>query len=120
MRALIVDDEAKARSVLKELLAEFGTTIEVVAMADDIPSAVKAIHQHKPEVVFLDIEMPGYNGFQLLEFFDKINFKIVFTTAYSEYAVQAFEISAVDYLLKPIQISQLERTIGKLQNCQSP
>jgi two-component system LytT family response regulator len=118
MRALIVDDEAKARSVLKELLAEFGTTIEVVAMADDIPSAVKAIHHHKPDVVFLDIEMPGYNGFQLLEFFDKIDFKIVFTTAYSEYAVQAFEISAVDYLLKPIQISQLERTIGKLQNLQ--
>jgi two-component system LytT family response regulator len=118
MKALIVDDETKARSVLKELLAEFAATIEVVAQANDIPSAVKAIHQYKPDVVFLDIEMPGYNGFQLLEFFDKVDFKIVFTTAYSEYAVQAFEISAVDYLLKPIQISQLERTIGKLQNLQ--
>jgi two-component system LytT family response regulator len=118
MKALIVDDETKARSVLKELLAEFDATIEVVAQANDIPSAVKAIHQYKPDVVFLDIEMPGYNGFQLLEFFDKVDFKIVFTTAYSEYAVQAFEISAVDYLLKPIQISQLERTIGKLQNLQ--
>jgi two-component system LytT family response regulator len=118
MKALIVDDEAKARSVLKELLAEFAATIEVVAQANDIPSAVKAIHQYKPDVVFLDIEMPGYNGFQLLEFFDKVDFKIVFTTAYSEYAVQAFEISAVDYLLKPIQISQLERTISKLQNLQ--
>jgi two-component system LytT family response regulator len=118
MKALIVDDETKARSVLKELLAEFDATIEVVAQANDIPSAVKAIHQYKPDVVFLDIEMPGYNGFQLLEFFDKVDFKIVFTTAYSEYAVQAFEISAVDYLLKPIQISQLERTIGKLQSLQ--
>jgi two-component system LytT family response regulator len=86
-----------------------------MALTEDIPSAVKAIQKCKPDVVFLDIEMPGYNGFQLLEFFDQIDFEIIFTTAYSEFALKAFQVSAIDYLLKPIQIDQLTAAVQKLE-----
>ncbi|MCP4439413.1 MAG: response regulator transcription factor [Aureispira sp.] len=113
MNAIIIDDENKARRVLKALLEEYCPTVTVVAMAANVPDGVKAINQHQPDLVFLDIEMPQYNGFQLLEFFDKGDFGIVFTTAYSEYAIQAFRISAIDYLLKPIQISQLIDAVEK-------
>ncbi|MCB0736726.1 MAG: response regulator transcription factor [Bacteroidetes bacterium] len=113
MKALIVDDEAKARRILENLLTTHCPDVEIVGMADDVPSAVKAVHQHKPDLLFLDIEMPGYTGFQLIDFFDKIEFDIIFTTAYSEYALKAFEVSAIDYLLKPIQIEQLIHAVER-------
>ncbi len=116
MKAVIIDDEAKARRILEALLTEHCDEIEVVAMADDVPSGVKAINKEKPDVVFLDVEMPGYSGFQLLEFFDQVDFEIIFTTAYSEHALKAFEVSAIDYLLKPIQIDQLTKAVKKLLN----
>ena len=116
IRAIIVDDELKARNVLNVILTENFADVEVLELVEDVPAAVKSIHKHKPDVVFLDIEMPGYNGFQLLDFFETIDFKIIFTTAYSEYAIQAFQVSAIDYLLKPIQIEQLENALLKLQN----
>ncbi len=115
IRALIVDDEQKARNVLNALLTDNFSDVEVVDQVEDVPTAVRSINRHKPDVVFLDVEMPGYNGFQLLDFFDKIDFNIIFTTAYSEYAIQAFQVSAVDYLLKPLQIEQLELAIEKLK-----
>lgn len=115
IRALIVDDEQKARNVLNALLTDNFSDVEVVDQVEDVPTAVRSINRHKPDVVFLDVEMPGYNGFQLLDFFDKIDFNIIFTTAYSEYAIQAFQVSAVDYLLKPLQIEQLETAIEKLK-----
>ena len=74
-----------------------------------------AINQHKPQVVFCDVEMPKYNGFDLLGFFEKPTFELVFATGYSEYAVKAFAVSAVDYLLKPIQIEQLEAAVAKVR-----
>ena len=114
MKALIVDDEARARRIITALLNDHCPQVRVVAEAGDVPEAVQAIHEHQPDVVFLDIEMPGYTGFQLLDFFNKPEFAVVFTTAYSDYAVQAFEISAVDYLLKPIQIDGLERAVEKV------
>lgn len=79
------------------------------------PDGVLAINRNKPDVVFLDIEMPDYSGFELLDFFRDVDFEIIFTTAYSQYALKAFEVSAVDYLLKPIQISKLEASIEKLK-----
>lgn len=112
--AIIIDDEAKARRILETLLTDHCEEITVLDTADDVLSGIKSIHKHKPDIVFLDIEMPGYTGFQLLDFFDEINFAVVFTTAYSEYAVQAFQVSAIDYLLKPIQIDQLKNAIDKV------
>lgn len=113
LRAVIVEDEQKARRILQTLLLEHCTGIEVVGMAEDVPNGVKTIISTKPDIVFLDIELPGFNGFELADFFEKIDFEIVFTTAYSEYAIKAFQMSALDYLLKPIQISQLQQTIEK-------
>jgi two-component system LytT family response regulator len=118
LKAIIVDDETNARLSLRGVLEEYITYISIADEAKDIPDAVKAIHKHKPDIVFLDIEMPGYSGLSLLDFFDKdaIDFKIIFVTAYSEYAINAFEISAVDYILKPIRKEHLERALNKLQN----
>jgi two-component system LytT family response regulator len=93
-------------------------------LCDDLPSGIKAINKCKPDLVFLDIEMPGHSGLEILDFFeaDDVGFRIIFTTAYSEYAIQAFRFSAIDYLLKPIKQTQLidavkrfETTSGKEQ-----
>jgi two-component system LytT family response regulator len=118
LKAIIVDDEAKARRILETFLIEYCPQIQILALAQDVPQAVKAIQKLKPDVVFLDIEMPGYNGFQLLEFFEEIDFEIIFTTAYSEFALRAFQVSAIDYLLKPIQIDQLTAAVQKLEKIQ--
>lgn len=118
MRALIVDDEAKARRIIESLLNSHCPEVEVIGMADDVPSAVKFINQNEVDILFLDIEMPGYTGFQLIDFFEDIDFDIIFTTAYSEYALKAFEVSAIDYLLKPIQIDQLTRAVEKVREKQ--
>lgn len=115
LKAIIVDDEAKARRILESFITEYCPQVKVCELAEDVPQAVKAIKKHDPDVVFLDIEMPGYNGFQLLEFFDDINFEIVFVTAYSEFALKAFQVSAIDYLLKPLQIDQLINAVNKIE-----
>lgn len=114
--AVIIDDEFKARNVLQNILQENFPEVKILAQADDVPEGVLAIRKHQPQLVFLDIEMPGYNGFQLLDFFGNINFNIIFTTAYSEYALQAFQVSAIDYLLKPIQIEKLKNALEKFKN----
>lgn len=111
--AVIIDDEAKARRIMETLIADHCPQLTVVATAEDVLTGVKAIQKHKPNIVFLDIEMPGYTGFQLLDFFDELDFEVIFATAYSEYALQAFQVSAVDYLLKPIQIEQLQIAVDK-------
>ena len=121
MKAIIVDDELNARLALRGILEENFPEIEIVAENHDVPSAVKSIHAHKPELVFLDIAMPGYSGLELLKFFDEsqINFKIIFVTAYAEYAINAFELSAVDYILKPVRIEALQRALSKLNDTKS-
>jgi two-component system LytT family response regulator len=116
MKAVIIDDEGKARRILEALLNQNCEDVKVVAVADDVPSGVKMINREQPDIVFLDIEMPGFSGFQLLEFFDEIDFDIIFTTAYSEHALKAFEVSAIDYLLKPIQIDQLIKAVDKVRS----
>lgn len=113
LSCVIIDDEGKARRILEAMLKEHCPEVQVIAAAEDVPSGVKIIQKHNPDLVFLDIEMPGYTGFQLLEFFDQPTFEVIFTTAYSEYALQAFQVSAVDYLLKPIQIEQLKQAVDK-------
>lgn len=116
MRAIIVDDEEMARVALKSILEVHFPNVKVVASCQNVPEAVQEINSLCPDLVFLDIEMPEYDGFDLLKFFrpENIDFSIIFITAYSEYALQAFEISAVDYLLKPLRIEHLERALDKV------
>ncbi|MDN4165646.1 response regulator [Cytophagales bacterium LB-30] len=116
-KAIVIDDEQAARTLLKGMLEEFCSDIEVVSTCEDLPNGVKAIRKYKPDLVFLDIEMPGHSGLELLDFFDtnEINFSIIFTTAYNNYAIQAFKLSAIDYLLKPIEPEELEKTIDRFK-----
>lgn len=115
-KAIIIDDEAMARELLNGMLAEYCPDVKVLELCADLPSGVKAIRKHKPDVIFLDIEMPGHSGLELLDFFDDsdVNFSIIFVTAYNRYAIQAFKLSAVDYLLKPIETEDLIKAVQLL------
>jgi two-component system, LytTR family, response regulator len=121
IKTLLVDDESPVRAALRELLLRHFPFVEVVGEASNIPEAVKQIHKLNPDLVFLDIEMPGYSGLQLLEFFNpqEVNFDIVFVTAFNEYAIQAFKISAFDYLLKPVDIQELSETLKRFSERKS-
>jgi len=115
MKAVIIDDEEKARKLLTILLEENCPQVKEIFLAKDLPERVSVINEKQPDIVFLDIEMPGYSGIQLLDFFSpsQINFEIIFTTAYSQYAIKAFELNAVDYLLKPLRDEQLIKAVEK-------
>ncbi len=113
MKALIVDDEPLARRELRRLLAPFAD-IEVIGDAGNLDEAREKIESLAPDVVFLDIRMPGGTGFDLLTQLDRLP-RIVFTTAYDQYAVKAFEVNALDYLLKPIEPERLAQALGKIQ-----
>jgi two-component system, LytTR family, response regulator len=113
LRSIIVDDEFKSREVLKSLIEKFCDGIEVSASCQNGDEAVAAIHTHKPDVIFLDIQLQRETGFEILERLDKIDFEIIFTTAYSEFAIKAFNFSAIDYLLKPIDIELLRKAVEK-------
>jgi two-component system LytT family response regulator len=113
LKAVIIDDEAKARRILRSFVTEYCPGVTILGEANDVVEGVKLIQREKPDLVFLDIEMPGFNGFQLLEFFNDVNFEVIFVTAYSEFALKAFQVSAVDYLLKPLQIDQLIKAVDK-------
>ncbi len=115
MKALIVDDEEAARNVLKRLLERNCPGLQIVGTANDVPSAVQLIQQEQPDVVFLDVQMPQYAGYEIVDFFDAIDFEIIFVTAYDQYAIKAFELSAVDYLVKPINRNRLIGAIEKLE-----
>lgn len=114
LRAILADDEESARDVLENLLSRFCPQVELLAKCKNITEAVAAIKQLKPDVVFLDIEMPNYAGFEIVNFFQEIDFDIIFITAYDKYAIRAFEISATDYLLKPIDIQRLKSAADKV------
>lgn len=120
IKALIIEDEQKAAEMLVIMLQRNQQDVEVVDKCNDLPSGVRSIRKFKPDLVFLDIEMPGYSGLQLLEFFneDEIDFNIIFTTAFNDYAIKAFELSAIDYLLKPIQIDKLNASVEKFRRRQ--
>jgi two-component system, LytTR family, response regulator len=116
IRAIVVDDEAPSREVMCNYLRDFCTDVEVVATASSVKSAYRAIQKHNPDVVFLDIEMPDGKGFDLLKMFGKINFRVIFVTAYSDYAIKAFRVNAADYLLKPVKIDELSAAVEKIRN----
>ena len=116
MKAIIIDDEKRARVSLSLLLQEYCPQVTIVAECENLPEGVKAIRKHQPDIVLLDIEMPGHSGLELLDFFDEneVNFSIIFTTAYNEYALKAFKFSAVDYLLKPIIPEELAEAVERV------
>ena len=116
-KAIIIDDEPLARSIVKEYLALY-PQIQLVEECNDGFEGVKAIQQHHPDIVFLDIQMPKINGFEMLELIDEPP-AIVFTTAFDEYAIRAFEAHAVDYLLKPFSRYRFTKAIDKWLNQQS-
>ena len=112
MRTILIDDESLARDVVKHYLSSF-PDIEVVAECSDGFEGIKAITQHQPDFIFLDIQMPKINGFEMLELVEQ-HPAVIFTTAFDEYAIKAFEVNAVDYLLKPIEKSRFDLAIQKL------
>lgn len=113
--AIIIDDEESARDVLENLLLRFCPEVKLLGKCTNVSSAVSLIKDVKPQLVFLDIEMPNYAGYEIVNFFQEIDFKIIFVTAYDNYAIRAFEIAAVDYLLKPVSIDRLKEAVNRVK-----
>lgn len=116
MKVLIVDDEHNARENLKILLERHVPSVTVKGMAGSVKEALVEVERLKPDIVFLDIEMPNENGFAFLEKVPELNFDVVFVTAYDHYALKAFKFSAVDYLLKPVDIDELKSAVERITN----
>ncbi len=116
MKALIVDDEVSNRENLQQLLQRYAPDVQVCALAENVDEAIKAIRAHRPQLVFLDIQLQDQSGFDLLKQLDEINFEIIFVTAYDQYGIQAVKFAALDYLLKPIDIDELKLAVGKARN----
>ncbi|MEP6596022.1 MAG: response regulator [Ginsengibacter sp.] len=111
MKIIIIDDEPLARSIVREYLQSYND-IEVIAECNDGFEGMKAIQQYKPDLIFLDIQMPKINGFEMLELFEDPP-SVIFTTAFDEFAIKAFELNAVDYLLKPFNKGRFDKAIQK-------
>jgi two-component system LytT family response regulator len=116
MKAIIIDDELSGREVLKKLVELNCPDFTVVNTLNSIETGLLSIHQDKPDLVFLDIQMPNASGFDLLNQLDKIDFEIIFVTAHDAYAIKAFKYSAVDYLLKPIKVTELIEAVNKAKD----
>jgi two-component system, LytTR family, response regulator len=112
--AIIIDDEAKGRLALREKLSAYCPQINLLAEATNGQEALMLIQHHKPQLIFLDIEMPRMNGFEMLNELPEKNFHIIFTTAYDQYAIKAIKYAAFDYLLKPIDIEELKAAVEKI------
>lgn len=118
LKSIIVDDELKSRETLKKMITTYCEGIEVVASCQSVDEAIQSINSLKPDLVFLDVQMQGETGFDLLSKLDSIKFEVIFTTAHSEYALRALRSSAIDYLLKPIDIGDLQKAVVKVENKQ--
>src|SRR4028118_1213491 len=113
LKALIVDDERLARKELRSLLADF-SEVEIIGEADSVSQALDLIENKQPTIVFLDIQLTNETGFDLLEQVESAEFKTVFVTAFDAYAIRAFEVNALDYLLKPVNPERLKKAIEKI------
>jgi len=120
-RAIIIEDEQHAANLLEGMLHDINPSVQVLEKCGDLPAGVKSIKKNNPDIVFLDIELPVYSGIQLLDFFnpEEITFHIIFTTASNEFAVRAFEMSAIDYLMKPVQEEKLAAAVDKAMRRQN-
>jgi two-component system LytT family response regulator len=114
IKALIVDDEPQSRDLLEKQIQHFFSEIEVVGKAGDGKEAARLIHQFQPNVVFLDVEMRGETGFDILKAIGEVTFDVVFTTGHEKYALEAIRFSALDYLMKPILADELKRAISRV------
>src|SRR5690349_13648161 len=115
IKAIIIDDELQNAGILKKDLEVHCPLVQVVSVCYSGKEGILAIKKEKPDLVFLDIEMPWMNGFEMLELIGEISFNIIFTTAHDQFAAKAFRISAVDYLLKPIDSADLKEAVKKAQ-----
>jgi len=114
LTAIIIDDEVKGRIALRQKLADYCPQVEVSGEAGDGLEGLKLIEKHDPAIVFLDIQMPRMDGFEMLHQLPNRKFHLIFTTAYDQYAIKAFKYAAFDYLLKPVDIEELKTAVGKL------
>jgi len=113
-RTVIIDDDKLARKGLRLILEQNFQEIEIVGEADSVANGLQLINECEPDLVFLDIEMPDGNGFSLLEKLKDVNFRVVFTTSYSDYAITAFKYSAFDYIVKPVLIENVRATVNRI------
>ncbi len=115
IRSIIIDDEKKLQEVLEIKLTQYCENVEVIGRAENAKKGYELIKKTKPDLVFLDIQMPEETGLELLSRFDKIDFEIIFVTGYNEFALQALKVSAVDYILKPVENEDLKNAVIKAQ-----
>lgn len=116
IRTVIIDDEQGARNVIRELIQRLCPNVEIVGEGNNVDSGYKVIKDKQPDLVLLDVEMPGGSGFNILERLENVNFKIIFITAFDQYALKAIKASAVDYILKPVNSKELTEAIKKVEN----
>lgn len=114
-QTIIIDDDQLARKALRHILEQNFDEIQIMGEADSLASGLSMIKEFDPHLVFLDIEMPDGTGFRLLEQLSNVNFKVVFTTSYSDYAIKAFKYSAFDYIVKPVSIENVKSTINRIK-----
>jgi len=113
IKAIIIDDEEKSRATISAILKLHCKDVSVIAQAEDVESGLEAIIQHPPDLILLDVKMPDGTGFDLLQRLDSVSFKIIFITAFEEYAIKAFKFSALDYIIKPVDPNELVSGIAK-------
>ncbi len=116
IKAIIIDDEVKSRKLLRNLINNYCQEVEIVDMSDSVESGVKSVKKNKPELIFLDIEMPDGTGFDLLKKIGNMQPEVIFTTAYDQYAMQAIHLSVLAYLLKPINVDELKAAVSKVND----
>lgn len=116
IKACIIDDEKKARDILQNLLEHYCKEVEIIGHADSVDKGYQFILDNKPELVFLDVEMPRGSGFELLKKFEEVPFKTIFVTAHNHYAIKAIKFSAIDYLLKPVDVDELIVAVNRVIN----
>ncbi len=120
IRCILIDDEADSLEVMEMLLKTHCPQVQIAAICHSAEQGISAINHYRPDVVFLDVEMPNMNGFDMLEKFDKLFFDVVFVTAYHQFAIRAFRYSALNYLLKPVDADDLKETIRRIETSRTP
>jgi two-component system LytT family response regulator len=112
-KVLIIDDEARTRELIAKMIDSFGFDVQTIPEGENVQSGIKAIEKHKPNIVFLDIQMPDGTGFDVIRSIENKNFEVIFITAHEEFAIKAIKFSALDYLLKPVDTTELKAALEK-------